>query len=144
MATYGPSGGFVPFTGFSPTLGQVDAIIPVQAGVVQFNGITQNDGNIARLLFNRGQRHVRRLMLALTGAAAGGTATENMTRIQAQPATFSPTDYGGLVPVETIVQISRPTTALDVANINAMLSRTPVPTYVVEPSGTTGGGKLGY
>ena len=144
MALYGPNNGYVPFTGFSPTLGASDAIAPVTSGNVQFNGMTQNDGNIARLLFLRGNRTFRRLLIALTGATAGGTATETQSRVQAQQSMFQATDMGGLVPIETINNISRVTTAADVTNINAMLTRSPVITFPTEVSGTSGGGKLGY
>lgn len=147
MPTYGPNTpvGFVPFTGFSPTLGAADAINPATSGLVQFNGMGQEDNRLSRSLFQGPNRVLRRLLLALIGAAAGGTATENRTRVQAAPATFSPTDFGGLVPIETVAVINRATTATDVTNVTNAISRSPVPSsYVADASGNAGGGKLGY
>lgn len=143
MATYGPNAGFVPFTGFSPTLG-VDAITPATSGNAQFNGITQVDDSLSKLLFDRGNRAVRRLFLALIGAASGGTATENYTRVQATQALNSITTNGGLVPIETVSQINRATTAGDVTNLVAAISRSPVTTFPADVSGNgSGNGKGG-
>lgn len=146
MATYGPNTptGFVPFTGFTPTLGAVDAATPVTSGNVQFNGMTQADGAIARLLFNGPNRVVRRLLLTLIGAASGSTATENRTRVQANQATGSITTQGGVVPIETVALVNRATTAGDITNLDAILQRTPVPSYSADASGNGGGGKLGF
>ena len=144
MATYGPNAGFVPFTGFSPTLGAADAIVPVTSGNAQFNGMTQADDDLSKVLFVRGNRGVRKLLLTLLGAAPGATATETFTRVQAQQATFSPTDYGGLVPIETVNQVNRVTTSTDVTNVTAALTRNPAAPYVADSSGAAGGGKLGF
>jgi hypothetical protein len=139
MALYGPNAGFVPFTGFSPTLGVSDAVVPVTSGNVQMNGMTQQDGAIARNLFHGTNRVVRRLLIALIGSAAGGNATENRARVQANQSTFAPTDNGGLVPIETVALINRNTTAADDTNLTALISRTPVPTYAVDVSGIGSG-----
>ena len=80
MATYGPNAGFVPFTGFSPTLGP-DAVVPVTSGNVQFNGMSQSDDALSSRLRDRGNRPLRRLLLTLLGVVPGSTATENMVRI---------------------------------------------------------------
>jgi hypothetical protein len=147
MTAYGPTvpTGFIPFTGFTPTLGTVDAATPSTTGLVQFNGNTQRDGILSRELFQGPQRIWRRLYLTLLQNNVGTNATENRTRVQAQPATFAPTDYGGLVPIETIALINRNTTALDLTNVVAGLSRTPVPaSYPPDVGGNGGGGKLGF
>jgi len=143
MPVYGPNGGNVPFTGFSPTLGP-DAISPVTSGNVQFNGLTQSDSDIARELFIRGNRGLRRLLLTLTGSAVGGSAVENFTRVKADQSLYQPTQFGGVVPVETVAQMNRVTTAADVTNINALLNRSPVLTFPADVSGNGGGSKLGY
>ena len=143
MAAYGPNAGFVPFTGFSPTLGN-DAIVPTTAGNVQFNGLTQNDDELSKILFDRGNRPVRRLLLTLLGAAVGGTATENYTRVQANQGISQQFALGGLVTIETVQQINRATTANDLTNAVAAISRSPTVAYVADVSGTSGGGKLGY
>jgi hypothetical protein len=147
VATYGPSltnPGFVPFSGFTPTLGVVDAIAPVTAGLVQFDGMGQEDNRISRSLFQGPNRVLRRLLIALLGAAPGATALENRSRVQAQQSTFSPTDNGGLVPIETVAVINRATTANDVVNTVDAITRSYVPTYVADVSGNGGGGHLGY
>ena len=143
MAAYGPNGGLVPFTGFSPTLG-VDAITPATSGNAQFNGMTQNDDELSKILFDRGNRGVRRLLLTLLGAVVGGTATETYPRVLASQAMNQQFALGGLVAMETVTQIGRVTTAADLANVVAAISRSPVVSFPAEVSGTSGGGKLGY
>ena len=143
MAAYGPNSGFVPFTGFSPTLGANDAIAPVVSGSAQFNGMTQGDDALSSKLFVRGNRTLRRLIQTLIGTAAGSTATENFTRVQAAQALGSITTNGGLVPIETVAQINRATTAADITNVTAALTRTPSLTYPVDVSGNGSGGDLG-
>jgi hypothetical protein len=147
MATYGPSltnPGFVPFTGFSPTLGGPDAIAPATVGLVQFDGMGQEDNRISRSLFQGPNRVLRRLLITLLGAAPGATATENRSRVQGQQSTFSPNDNGGLIPIETVQVINRATTANDVVNTVNSISRSYVPTYPLDASGNGGGGHLGY
>lgn len=148
MPTYGPSTtnpGFVPFTGFSPTLGATDAIGAVTSGLVQFNGMGQEDNRLSRALYQGPNRVLRRLLLTLLGTAAGSTATENRTRVQATQSNFSPLDYGGVVPIETVAVISRATTATDITNVTNALSRSYTPSaYAADVSGNAGGGKLGY
>lgn len=143
MAAYGPNGGFVPFTGFSPTLGS-DAIVPATSGNVQFNGMTQGDDELSKVLFDRGNRPMRRLLLTLLGAATGATATENQTRVQAASGLTQQFSLGGLVPIETVAQINRATTAADLTNVVAAITRSPAVAYAADVSGNSGGGKLGY
>lgn len=144
MAAYGPNAGFVPFTGFSPTLG-VDAIVPSQAGGnVQFNGMSQGDDEISKVLFDRGNRGLRRLLLTLLQNNVGTNATENFTRIKAVQGMGDPQALGGLVAVETLAQINRNTTATDLTNVVASISRSPTVAYVADASGNAGGGKLGF
>jgi hypothetical protein len=145
MSTYGPytPAGFVPFTGFSPTLGIGDAVSPVTSGVVQFNGLTQDDARINRLLYEN--RVNRRIIATLLGVAPGSTATETKARVQAQQSTFSPNDNGGAVPIEQFSLINRVTTAADLTAIAAGLNRSfAPPTYYADVSGNGGGGHLGY
>ena len=144
MAVYGPNSGGVPFTGFSPTLGATSAALPAISGSVQFNGMTQVDGAISRLLRQNRQRVIRELLLTLIGAAAGDTALETRTQIKAKQAMNDPAMFGGIVELETVDLVNRATTAADITNLNAMISRTPVPTYVADVSGVGGGGKLGW
>lgn len=142
MALYGPNAGLVPFTGFSPTLG-TDAIVPVTSGNVQFDGMTQDDDALSKQLFQRANRGVRRLFLALIGAASGGNATETYTRVLGIQAFNSATQIGGLVPMEVVTQINRNTTAGDIANLKAVISRSPVTTFPVDVSGNGSGNGFG-
>lgn len=149
MAVYGPGTpiGFVPFTGWSPTLGVGDAATPATSGVVQFNGMTQNDDQISNWLRKPQALPMKRLMLALLGAATGGTAgPTTRSRVQATAdAGVFPSNYGGLVTIESVSVINRATTATDLSNLQALVNRTHFPaSYVAELSGNSGGGKLGY
>lgn len=141
---YGPNAGGVPFTGFSPTLGTADAVLPVGSGNVQLNGLSQADDRVSKLFRQRGNRVARRLMLSLFGVAPGVVATELMTRTAAKQLMNDASSGGGIVQVETVAQINRATTATDVSNLQQSISRTATLTMPVEPSGTTGGGKTGY
>lgn len=146
MALYGPGTpvGFVPFTGFSPTLGATDAIAPVTAGNVQFDGMTQNDDMLSKLMFKRANGSFKRLLIALTGAAFGGTATEAYSRVTAVAPFTSQFQGGGVMLIESVSQINRVTTATDVTNLKAAFARTPSITFVADVSGNGGGGHGGF
>lgn len=139
MATYGlnPAGG-VPFTGYTNGLGSGGATEPTTNGLVYFNGFTQGDERIAKMLRNGGMSLVlRRLLQTLTGVAPGATATQTKKQIQWQQG--SP---GGVIPVETVTLINRATTAADVTALQALFVRSPTPaSYPVDLSGNGGGGK---
>lgn len=144
MAAYGPNSGVIPFTGFSPTLGVADAIVPALSGQAQFNGMTQNDDWFSAQMFRRANGVVKRLLIALTGAASGGNATETYSRVQAVQAINSITTQGGVIPIEVVTQINRNTTAGDITNMKAMFARSPVVTFVADISGNgSGNGKGG-
>lgn len=145
MATYGPNNGFVPFTGFSPTLGTGDAATPASAGSAQMNGMGQVDYTFSRMLQQPGNRVMRRLLQTMIGNAVGNTATEPYTRVKGQVALTDPTALGGLVPIETVNTINRATTTADRTNmVNALTRGTGPTSYVADASGNAGGGKLGY
>lgn len=144
MAAYGPNAGVVPFTGWSPTLGVVDAVTPSAIGQVQFSGMTQADSEIAREFFTVGRRASRKLLLTLLGVVAGTTATENQNRVAATTPFLSANQGGGVVTIEQVALVNRATTAGDITNLTALLSRSPVPSsYAADASGNGGGGKLG-
>ncbi len=145
MAEYGPNDGVVPFTGFTPTLGTDRANMPsADGGNVSFNGMTQQDRAIAHALFGNYNRVTRRLMATLLGATAGSTATETRTQIVALNPNDKHDAYSGLVEIETVDLINRATTAADITNLNAILNRSPVPTYADDVGGNGGGGKAGW
>src|SRR4051812_45666909 len=106
MASYSLNGvGGVAFNGYNKTLGRGDANQSATSGLVYFNGITQGDERIAKMLRNGAKSLVlRRLLQTLVGAAAGATATQTKKQIQWEQG--SP---GGVVPVETVTLISRVT-----------------------------------
>ena len=139
MATYGLNGtGGVPFTGYTPTLSNGQATDAAAAGTVYFNGLTQGDERIAKMLRNGGMSLVtRRLLTTLLGSAVGPVATQTKKQIKWEQG--SP---GGLVPIESVVLINRATVAADVAALNGLLFRNPAPaSYVNDASGNGGGGK---
>lgn len=148
MPTYGPSltnPGFVPFSGFTPTLGASDAIAPATVGLVQFNGMGQEDNRLSRALYQGPNRLLRRLLVTLVNNNVGTNATENRTRVAATQATFTPNDNGGLIPIETVALINRNTTANDQTIITNAISRSYTPSaYAADVSGNGGGSKLGY
>jgi hypothetical protein len=119
MATYSLNGlGGVPFTGYTNTLGSGQANQDATSGVVAFNGITQGDERIAKMLRNGGMSIVlKKLLTTLLSSATGLTATQTKKQIQWQQG--SP---GGLIPVETVTLINRMTTGSDVAAITALVN----------------------
>lgn len=141
MSVYGLNAtpGRIPFTGYTPTLGNGPANADATNGSVQFNGVTQGDFTIQQPLGLGGQvAGVLALLNALVGAGAGGTATKTKKQIQWQQG--SP---GGLIPIETITLVNRATTANDVTAFQALFNRLNGPvTYPADVSGNGGGGKM--
>ena len=142
MATYGlGSVGQISFTGYTNTLGAGSAANGATTGYVQFNGIQQGDGIIARLFRNGGGTIAStRLLYTLLGVAPGQTAAQ--TKKQVQWTQGSP---GGLIPIETINIVNRATTAADLTAFQALISRVVQPsTYPPDISGNGGGGKQAF
>jgi hypothetical protein len=139
MGTYGlaPPGG-VTFTGYTSTLGTGAANQDATNGQVYFNGFTQGDERIAKMLRNGGMTLVlRRLLQTLTGAAPGATATQTKKQVK-----WDQGSPGGVIPIETVTLINRATTAADVTALNSLFFRLPFPaTYPADLSGNGGGGK---
>jgi hypothetical protein len=114
----------------------------------QGGGRSRHEYRIAALLSRSDMRALRAAWLALTGAAAGETATATYERIEA-PAT-TPTqigDLGGNRPIETIEAINRATTAADEAYIedlldDDLLARSLTPASYPTVVGSGGGGKI--
>jgi hypothetical protein len=146
MANYGPNGGVIPFTGYTPTLGVSDAINDVTSGQIQFSGITQDDGRLSKILRSSANRVVRELFITLLGAATGATALETRARVQAQQGiSVGNMALGGIVPIEVQTLINRATTTLDLTNTIASITRTTGPlTYAADVSGNGGGNKAGW
>lgn len=146
MSIYGPNNGTVPFTGFSPTLGIPDAVTPAVSGVVWNNGMMQQDNYISRPLRSGWNRSTRALMLALLGAATGGSAVANKTWVVGQQQAGGTTPQGGgMVQIATFALVNRVTTAADLTNMQSLINHGPVPaSYPADLSTNGGGGKLGW
>lgn len=143
MAVYGLSGNDqIPFTGYTNSLGSGNANDGATAGYVQKNGLAQFDDKLAKLLQTGGSsKIIRALWRALTGAAAGGTATATVARVQANQGG----NLTGLIPIETVTLVNRVTTAADRTALLALIDRVVYPsTYVADLSGNGGGGKVTY
>jgi hypothetical protein len=139
MATYGvtPTPGWVPFTGYTPTLGVGPANVDATSGRVQFNGITQGDFAINQPLGLGGQVAAMNRILMTLLASPGGLA--NQIKKQVRWEVGSP---GGAVPIEIITLINRVVTNADITAFQALFSRTNAPqTYAPDLSGNGGGGK---
>jgi hypothetical protein len=139
MATYGfnPPGS-VPFTGYTNTLGSGPANAEATSGSIYYNGITQGDDRLAKMLRNgAASLKLRRVITTLLGAAPGANATQTKVQVQAVQGGAS-----GLIPIETVTLMNRATTAADVTAVNALMFRNPFPAnYAVDASGNGGGGK---
>lgn len=91
--------------GFWPTNG-VNSLASLSGEQSQRREIAQDFGV-------RGQLANRAIMTALLGAAPGGTATKNITRVAPS------TELGGLRAIETQALVNRATTAADVTEFTA-------------------------
>ena len=79
-------------------------------------------------------------MYALLGQAVGQTATRQKKQIKWEVG--SP---GGVIPIETINVVNRPTIANDLAAFQALLTRATGPaTYPPDLAGNGGGGKIAW
>lgn len=148
MAVYGvnyatgtATNGVVPFTGWSPTLGNGPANTGGSIGSVQFNGLTQNDYPLMANTSGMANRAFLAMVKAVTGAGVGGTATSTYKRVAA----VQGGQQGGLIQVETVTPINRVTVAADVTALTALWNRTVNPaSYPTDLSGAGGGGKLAF
>lgn len=92
---------------------------------------------------------LKRIMYALTGAAAGGSASESLARVDAQAT--DPThqtalaEMGGVRTVTSVSLINRVTTAADVTYVKQMLDQRFGQAIASYPTvlGSGGGGKIG-
>lgn len=102
---------------------------------------------IAKTLRMRGARPLARIMYALTGAVAGGSASENATRIPAVTALGDPLSNGGQRTPAAVSLVNRVTTAADITMIQGILAQIFGPTlvsgYPTDAAGNGGGSKLG-
>ena len=144
MATYGleTTPGQVPFTGYTNTLGNGAANVGSNAGYAQFNGVSQGDDRIAKMIARQGGMTlaVQELLLTLLGATTGAAAFKTKPQVQGQQGA-----PGGLQTIETITLVNRATTANDLNAFLALANRqVQPPSYPPDLSGNGGGGKLQY
>ncbi|NJL53781.1 hypothetical protein HC928_00650 [bacterium] len=90
-----------------------------------------------------GHRVLNELLYELTGVAAGQAALASYKQIQAAKESADD-NYGGARTIGTRTLLDRVTAAADQTHIRELLTRDAKPTYPTDPSGNTGGGKLGY
>jgi hypothetical protein len=141
MATYGlVPNAQVPFTGYTNTLGTGQANAYSATGSVYFNGVTQGDDRIAKMLRNGGMTAgVRQLMYTLLGAAAGASAVRSKAQVQGIAGGPS-----GACTIEVVPLVNRNTTAADLTAFQGLMNRNVMPaTYPPDLSGNGGGGRVG-
>ena len=84
-----------------------------------------------------------KLITLLADSTPASTAELTRTRVEAKQGLDN--SLGGAVDIETVNLINTAVTAGDVTDIELILNETRVPSsYPTDPSGNTGGGKLGY
>ncbi len=117
-------------------------------------GRSRLEYRIAALLSREELRDLRAVMLALTGAVAGGTATATFKRVSnppgpsaATPAVSQIGDFGGNITIDTITAINRATTAADETYVedlldDDLLARSLTPALYPTVVGSGGGGKI--
>ena len=101
---------------------------------------------ISQALSRQGAREFHRGLKALTGAAAGGTATETYKRVSSPSGLTQSEQFGGSRVIDTVTVINRATTASDETYIEAVQDRiynAAPSTYPPDLSGNGGGGKAG-
>jgi hypothetical protein len=92
----------------------------------------------------RGNRKLMALMRALNGVAAGGTAAVSHVQRTATPDLTAAYSGGGAVPIATVSDVNRVTTAADQTLINAIFDKVFAPSpYPTDASGNGGGNKVG-
>lgn len=100
-----------------------------------------------RAMKRKSMKVINELIQTLNGAAVGGAALAQHTRIQAVRGISggSQVDTGGSRPVETVDLINRVTTSADQTLVNTMMTEQRDPaTYPADASGNGGGGKVGF
>jgi hypothetical protein len=124
---------------------QLEAATGEDTNTATFNSTSKR--MLSKLMRHKGTRPLARIMIALTGAAAGGSASETRTRVDAVAANGNPLSNGGLIPIETQSLINRATTAADESLIESLLDGSFGPSlvagYPADAAGNGGGGKVG-
>lgn len=123
---------------------QLEGQIAQNTNTAVFNSSTKRQ--LSKLFRDKGTRPLARIWFALTGAAAGGSASETRTRLQSAAGVGNPLSNGGRRTIETESLINRNTTAADETLLESLLTQTFGPaigSYPVDRGGNGGGGKAG-
>ena len=97
---------------------------------------------MTRVMKRKSMKVLNELIQTLNGVTAGSAALAQHVRVQARQGLGL--DAGGVQPIETVDLINRVSATADQTLINAALTEQRDPTYPVELSGNSGGGKLGF
>jgi len=97
---------------------------------------------MTRVMKRKSMKVLNELIQTLNGVTAGSAALAQHVRVQARQGLGL--DAGGVQPIETVDLINRVSATADQTLINAALTEQRDPTYPVEKSGNSGGGKLGF
>ena len=140
-----PLGGTVAsWTGYSPTLGPLDAKTGVTAGSLQF-GMSPLPYRLENTFRRTQMRPIMKAWRVLTGVVAGSNVTVTRERVKGTPAKDDPAALGGLVQMELQTVINRNTNINDVNYLVSILDELTAPSpYAVDVGGNGGGGKLGF
>ena len=136
--------GYSPF--YSSTAGIAGSGNEASYNAVSRTARSSTEMEVSRALARPGFRGMRRVMLVLTGAAAGSAASETHKRVAA-PTPFNLSTGGGLRSIETVTDNTGNTTSAQETYIenrilNARYAANPS-SYPVDLSANGGGGKLG-
>ena len=98
---------------------------------------------LRRALKGLGSLAQQRIVRTFITGDVGSTATKTHTRVHGQLQTPNPS-LGGVRTLDTVTDINRALTADDQTTILAAIDNVHTPTWPVELSGNSGGGKLGF
>ena len=130
---------------FNDVMGAPDVGAYTQLPLAQNGNRSRVEFEIARLFKHETQREAKAALLALIGAAAGGTATSTYKRVSTPtgPSATTPVPMqldalGGNRTIDTVTVINRATTAGDISYLKDLfdgdLSASSI-TYPTDPSG---------
>jgi hypothetical protein len=138
------NGAVIGWTGYSPTLGAGAANVGANSGQLQF-GNPSIDYRLENTLRRPQLRPFTRALRSIVVTGVGTPAIATRMRVKGTPAKDDPSAIGGLVQMESQTLINRNTTPADVNFILSVIDELTAPlVYPTDPSGNSGGGKLGF
>jgi hypothetical protein len=134
----------IAWTGYSPTLGPVAANVGANSGQLQF-GNPSIDYRLENTLRRPQLRPFTRALRSIVVSGVGTPAVATRERVKGTQAYLDPSALGGLVQMELQTLINRNTTVADQNFILSVIDELTAPlVYPTDPSGNSGGGKLGF